>query len=102
MSHAAKGDWVEIFDTILTPQQRAPNLPDDTASVPYTFRLRGFATEAGELGQKMTIRTQSGRLISGTLVKVNPTFDHNFGQCIPELNRTRMSLSRIMGDYKAT
>ena len=101
MSHAAKGDWVEIFDTILTPEQRAPNLPEDTASVPYTFRLRGFAAEPGELGQRITIRTQSGRLVSGNLVTVNPTYDHNFGQYIPELNHTRMALKRIMGVAKA-
>lgn len=42
MSAIAKGTWVEIERVLLDPEQRAPNLPEDTRSCPYVLRISGF------------------------------------------------------------
>ena len=42
MSKIAKGTWVEIEQVILTPEERATNLPEDTKKTPYVLRVSGF------------------------------------------------------------
>jgi hypothetical protein len=42
MSQIQPGTWVEIEQVILTPDQRAPSLPEDTRQVPYVLRVSGF------------------------------------------------------------
>jgi len=37
------------------------------------------------MGQEATIRTIIGREFTGTLITVNPSYSHSFGQTIPEL-----------------
>lgn len=95
MDRASKGDWVLIAGVILEPAERAPGLPPDTAAVPYEFRLRGVAQADAELGEKVAVRTLGGRLRTGKLLGVNPAFRHDFGDCIPELIRTRARLMEL-------
>lgn len=38
-----------------------------------------------ELGDEVTITTVTGREETGTLIEVNPAYDHAFGNFIPEL-----------------
>ncbi len=79
------GDWVEIGDTVLEPGQRAPQVPDDTRRVPLQYRVRGFATEPGECGAPISIRTRAGRELRGTLLAVRPAYEHGFGVPADEL-----------------
>ncbi len=85
MSQIQPGTWVEIEQIILTPEQRAPTLPEDTKLAPYVLRVSGFLAESAELGGSACIRTMIGRELSGTLVKVNPSYSHSFGNTVPEL-----------------
>lgn len=85
MAKIAKGSWVEIEQIVLTPEQRAPSLPEDTRKVPYILRVSGFLVEDGELGQEVQVKTIIGRTISGKLRTVNPSYSHSFGKTIPEL-----------------
>jgi len=39
---AKKGDWVQIQVTILHPEERAPQVPEDTKKVPLEMRVKGF------------------------------------------------------------
>jgi len=96
MLKCSPGDWVEISAVLLAPAERAPNLPADTAAVPLTMRARGAAVEGGEVGQEITVRTQAGRLLRGTLVAVKPSFGHGFGECVPELIEVRRRLKELM------
>jgi len=98
MPQALKGDWVEISAIVLKPAERAPGLPRDTASVPYTLRVRGHTVEKGEIGKTITIRTLSGRLLKGKLSEINPTYSHNFGKCVPELLQTRIQLKKLRAE----
>jgi hypothetical protein len=81
----AKGTWVEIESIVLKPEERAPGLPEDTASTPYVLRLSGFLEEEAEVGQPVSVRSLIGRTHRGVLRLVNPGYDHSFGAPVPEL-----------------
>ena len=85
MTKIAKDTWVEIEQIVLTPEERAPTLPPETKAVPYMLRVSGFLAEEAELGQAATVRTLIGRELRGTLRVVNPSYNHSFGETVPEL-----------------
>lgn len=85
MNQIQPGTWVEIEQVVLTPEQRAPTLPEDTKQVPYVLRVSGFLIEPSELGNAARIRTLIGRELSGVLKTVNPSYSHSFGTVVPEL-----------------
>ena len=79
------GTWVEIENIILTAEQRAPQVPEDTSNVPYIMRVAGFLTSDARVGEKVKIKTLIGRELEGTLKVVRPYYDHNFGETVEEL-----------------
>jgi hypothetical protein len=85
MESISPGTWVEIEQIILSPEQRAPTLPEDTRQTPYVMRASGFLIEAAQPGGPARIRTVIGRELSGTLKTVNPGYAHSFGETVPEL-----------------
>lgn len=88
---ARKGELVLIHQVILAPEQRAANIPESTKKVPYEMWLKGFLLEdEAEIGDTVRVETFIGRELSGTLVEVNPAYEHNFGQ--PPLELIQASL----------
>jgi hypothetical protein len=85
MATICKGTWVEVERVLLKPEERAPNLPADTAKVPYVLRVSGFLLEDADLGQQVKIRTIIGQVHSGKLRIQNPGYGHSFGHTVPEL-----------------
>ena len=85
MEKVKAGTWVEIEKIILTPEQRAPTLPEETKQVPYVLNVSGFLLADGMLGSSVRIRTLIGRELEGTLTRVNPSYRHTFGEVVPEL-----------------
>lgn len=85
MSQIPSGTWVEIEQIVLTPAQRAPTLPEDTQATPYVLRVSGFLVEPAEPGGPARVRTLIGRELAGTLIRVNPSYTHSFGDTVPEL-----------------
>ena len=85
MNRIQPGTWVEIEQVVLTPEQRAPTLPEDTKQVPYILRVSGFLVKEAEPGETACIRTIIGRELSGILKTVNPSYSHSFGTVVPEL-----------------
>ena len=85
MTQIQAGTWVEIEQIVLTPEQRAPSLPEDTKSAPYVLHVSVFLLEPAELGGPAQVRTMIGRELSGTLITINPSYSHSFGSTIPEL-----------------
>jgi hypothetical protein len=85
MSQIQAGTWVEIEQVVLTPEQRAQTLPEDTKRVPYVMRVSGFLVAPAELGGPARIRTMIGRQLGGTLIRINPSYSHSFGSTVPEL-----------------
>lgn len=79
------GSWVEVERVLLTPEQRATNLPEDTRATPYVMRVNGFLTTDAELGQEVVVRSLIGREHHGRLVVGAPEYTHSFGPTVPEL-----------------
>lgn len=78
---ALRGDLVQIHKVILTPEQRPENLPACTRVVSYEGWIKGFLLDdEAKVGDKVRVETFIGREVSGTLVEVNPAYDHKFGQ----------------------
>ena len=82
---AKQGDWVRIHRVILAAEERTANLPEDTKKVPFEMWVKGHLLEDGEIGDEVRIKTVSGREEHGTLIEVNPQFDVNFGNFVPEV-----------------
>lgn len=85
MKKIAKGTWVEIEDTVLLPEQRATNIPEDTRATPLFMRVSGFLMDDAEIGSQARVRTIIGRELSGRLRVENPSYSHSFGTTVPEL-----------------
>lgn len=80
-----KGTWVQIRQQILAPEERAPQVPADTAQVPLILLAKGFLVASAQKGETVQVKTLSGRLLEGELVEVLPCYSHDFGQVVPEL-----------------
>ena len=91
-----KGDWVRIHEIILKPEERAPQVPDDTKKVPLELWVNGFILHDAEVGDRVTIETMTGRKITGVLVETNPRYTHNFGEAVPQLLTIGRELKRLL------
>ncbi|RQD70585.1 MAG: 2-amino-4-ketopentanoate thiolase [Tindallia sp. MSAO_Bac2] len=80
-----KGTWVKIQDTILESGQRAPQLPEDTKKVPLIMWAKGYLQEDAEMNSVATVKTLTGRLVTGKVMEVEPSYKHDFGDFVPEL-----------------
>ena len=81
MKEANKGDWVQIFKTVLQPAERAPGLPAETAAVPLTMKVKGFLkNDSATLGDTVTIETITGRMTEGEMIAINPVYTIDYGQ----------------------
>lgn len=85
MEKVNKGTWVEIHRILLQPEDRSDRLPEDSKTVPYEMRARGFLLEEATLHEEVTIQTLSGRVISGRLIQIEPYYDHSYGPPVYEL-----------------
>lgn len=79
------GSWVEIERVLLKPEERAPNLPEETRKCPYVLRISGFLMEDAELGAEVRVKSLIGHEHAGMLRLVNPSYAHSFGTTVPEL-----------------
>lgn len=85
MEKVKSGTWVEIEKVLLTPEQRAPQVPADTRETPYVMRVSGFLSKDSTLGDEVEIKTLSGRTIIGTFKTIRPSYTHSFGDTVEEL-----------------
>jgi hypothetical protein len=90
--------WVEIHAIVLEASQRAPHLPEDTKQVPLEMRVKGFLVSEANLGEEVEIMTAAGRRLRGTLVSINPPYDHGFGAPIPELAAIGSEVRALLRD----
>jgi len=98
---AKKGDWVRIHSVLMEAGERAPGIPEDTAKVPYELWDKGFlVSEKAEIGEEVEIETITGRKIKGNLLETNPSYNHSFGEFIPEIVMIDKQLKGIMRELK--
>lgn len=93
---AKKGDWVKVHKIVLESSERAPQVPDDTKKVPLEMWVKGYLQEDAEIGDEVSVKTMTGRIVEGTLEKVNPTYRHSFGENVPELLKIGPQLRKIL------
>ena len=96
MSAAKKGDWVQIHQIVLKPEERAPQVPEDTKKVPLELWVKGIAMHDAKIGETIEIRTVTGRTVKGKLIEINPSYKHDFGSFVPELLKIDMQLKEIL------
>ena len=96
------GDWAEVECVLLEPADRAANLPADTAALPLLQWVKGFAQADASLGADLTVKTMTGRLVTGKLSAVNPGYFHTFGRPIPALWHVGADLRDRLAEYRAT
>ena len=92
MEIAKKGDWVQIHQIVLKPEERAEHLPEDTKKVPLELWVKGFAQHEAKMGEEVEIKTVTGRMVTGKLFAINPRYIHDFGDYVPELTKIDMDL----------
>ncbi len=94
-----KGSWVQIKKIILNPEQRANNLPEATKKVPLLLWVKGTLSTDSEIGDVVEIKTVTGRVETGELIEVNPSYLHNYGKYMPEIQEIdRIVKSTLFGD----
>lgn len=81
----AQGTLVEIHRVVLSPAERASQVPEDTRRVPLEMRVKGNLLAPAAIASQAEIVTPAGRRLQGTLVEANPAYTHGFGPPIPEL-----------------
>lgn len=91
-----KGEWVRIHKNILEPVERAPQVPDDTKECPLEMWDKGFLQADAEMGDEVEIETVTGRKETGTLIEVNPYYEHDFGKFVPELLQIDKQVREIL------
>ncbi|MCG4586594.1 2-amino-4-ketopentanoate thiolase, partial [Anaerosalibacter bizertensis] len=63
---AKKGDWVRIHNIVLNPEDRSPNLPEDTKKVPLEMWDKGFLlNEGANIGDMVEVESYIGRKVEG-------------------------------------
>jgi hypothetical protein len=92
----AAGTLVEIYAVVLSPGERAPQVPEDTQPLPLEMRVRGVLVGEANVGETAEIRTPAGRHLQGTLVDSAPAYTHTFGPRIAELSPIGAELREIL------
>ena len=91
-----KGQWVQIRSIVLKPEERAPQVPDDTGKTPLVMWVKGYLNEDAEIGGECGITTVTGRAVRGLLAEVEPSYAHNFGNYVPELSEVRRQVKEAL------
>lgn len=79
-----KGNFVEIMQVVLEPDERSYSIPGDTKKTPLRLWVKGFLLEDGEIGDKTSIITVTGRVLQGVITDTSMAYDHDFGQLVQE------------------
>jgi len=94
---AKKGDWVQIHNIVLKPEERTGKLPEETKKVPLELWVKGFLNEDAKIGDIASITTVTGRMDMGILEEINPNFTYGFGnEFIPELLQIDIQVKKIL------
>lgn len=97
MEKIKAGTWVQVHEIVLKPEERTGKLPEDTKKVPLEMWVKGFLKEDAAIGDTVEIETLTGRMVSGSLVAVEPAYSHGFGDIyIPEMLQIGMQARAIL------
>lgn len=86
------GDFVQLKRLVLPAGERAPGVPDDTASTPLVSYVKGFLLADATSGDEATVETLIGRKVEGILLGDDPDYKHQYGMPVKELLQISKSL----------
>lgn len=81
----SKGSYVEIQNQVLSSEERALNIPEETRKTPLKLWAKGFLQEDSDIGEMGKILTVNGRRLEGIITELNPPYTHDFGEFVPEI-----------------
>lgn len=81
-----KGTWVEIEEVVLTPEDRAQNIPEETRKTPLKCWIRGNCLSDCEIGDEVEVETNVGRISKGKVIDIEPGYYHSFGKYVAEIS----------------
>ena len=94
-----KNTWVQIEKIILKPIDRLQTIPDDTKKCPLVMWVKGYLLEDAQIGETIKIRTKTNRIEKGKLIQANPSFKHNFGNYVEEIDMIdKIILKELYGE----
>lgn len=91
-----KGTYVRIRQTVLRPEERSPNLPEETKQVPFKIWVKGYLMEDADVFDIVTVTTTLGRQVTGRLKEANPPYRHSYGDFVPEVLQVRHIIQKDM------
>jgi hypothetical protein len=92
---------VLIESIVLTPDQRLASLPMETRLTPLKMWVKGTLLHEAMLGDSVSIKTATNRVVCGILKEVEPHYTHSFGQFVPELLTVRTMIEDILHEDKS-
>jgi hypothetical protein len=96
-----KGRWARVHRIELDPSERAPGIPEDTATVPFETWINGWLVDDALIGAPAKLRTRTGRTVDGILVEADPGYHHSFGSPPPPLQRAGdRARERLFGEVE--
>lgn len=94
-----KNTFVRLRMYVLSPENRAANVPKDTATKPLKMWIKGRLNHEAELFEEAEVTTATGRKVKGTLKEVEPKYKHNYGEYVEEIQKMReIILSEMWSD----
>jgi len=89
-----QGTYVRIRQTVLKPEERTANLPEDTKQVPFKIWVKGYLQQDADMFDIVTIKTIDGRFVTGRLKEVHPPYRHSYGDFVPEVLQIRAIIKK--------
>lgn len=94
-----KGSWVQIHKIILNPEERTALIPEETKKVPLEMWVKGFLNSDASLNEEVSVTTLTNRVETGTLVALDPSYHHDYGDFVSELHQIdSMVKTALWGD----
>ena len=93
-----KGTWVLIKKVVLNPENRAPNIPDDTKKHPLMMWVKGYLLTDANINDEVKIITLTGREENGILIEEKPYYKHHFGTFVQSLEDMKQVILKDMED----
>lgn len=87
-----KNAYVEVHKVIFEPNERTAKIPEETKKVPYEMFIKGFLLCDSSIGDLVQVKTITGRIVEGTLLKENPTYDLGYGKFVPQIMKIKQML----------
>lgn len=92
-----KGDYVVVQRVVLTAQQRAPQVPEDTAQQPLIALFKGFLEDESAVpGDEVNVVTMSGRKDRAVLTARDPSAQHTYGRYVDELMQVHRQVCDLL------